>query len=204
MLVAQAASADILSWRDAGGVRHLTNRIETIPPQYCADAEVFVTIAPEPAAPAPVAESAPPAPAPAPITVTDLDEAYRAGMLAGAQLGGGGGGGGGGGAATGGAVDLTGPLAVTNVHVDSYADGVGWPEPYLWPYEYPLVTTGFDRGRSRHQTVRMLLQEQFQIDRNGPFAYARWSRPGLGPQLAPFLPRGLPLPVQQFGRVLYR
>jgi len=59
-------------------------------------------------------------------------------------------------------------------------------------------------GRSRHQTLRMLLQDQFAIDRAGPYAYNRWDRPGVGPALAPFLPRGLPLPVQQYGRVLYR
>ena len=39
---------------------------------------------------------------------------------------------------------------------------------------------------------------------DGNVAAARWDQPGLGPALAPFLPRGLPLPVQQYGRVLYR
>ncbi len=200
MLVAPAAHGDILSWRDAAGIRHLTNRVESIPPEYRAGAEVVVAIAPElAAAPAPAPAEATALP---PVSDADLEAAYRAGMQAGAQLAGGGGGGGG--AAEGGAVEVTGPLSVTNVHVDPYAGYPLWPDPVVWPYEYPLVTTGFDRGRSRHQTIRMLLQEQFQIDRNGPYAYARWSRPGVGPRLAPFLPRGLPLPVQQFGRVLYR
>jgi hypothetical protein len=66
------------------------------------------------------------------------------------------------------------------------------------------VTTGFDRGRSRHQTIRMLLQDQFAIDRDGPYAYQRWDQPGLGPALAPFLSRGLPYGVSQYGRVIYR
>ena len=73
-----------------------------------------------------------------------------------------------------------------------------------WPWYYPFVTTSFDRGRSRHQTLRMLLQDQFQLDRDGPYAYERWNQPGLGPALAPFLNRGLPFPVQQYGRVIYR
>ena len=77
----------------------------------------------------------------------------------------------------------------------SYPPGFGY---------YPFVTTSFDRGRSRHQTLRMLLQDQFQLDRDGPYAYDRWDEPGLGPALAPFLNRGLPFPIQQYGRVIYR
>jgi hypothetical protein len=50
----------------------------------------------------------------------------------------------------------------------------------------------------------MLLQDQFQIDRDGPYAYDRWNQPGLGPALAPFLSRGLPYGVGQYGRVIYR
>jgi hypothetical protein len=112
------------------------------------------------------------------------------------QSGGGGGGGG---------VQINGPLAVASNRA-SEGSGVGYPYGFYppWPWYYPFVTTGFDGGRSRHQTLRMLLQDQFAIDRDGPFAYQRWDQPGIGPALAPFLPRGLPFPVDQYGRVIYR
>jgi hypothetical protein len=65
------------------------------------------------------------------------------------------------------------------------------PYPYFYP-EYPLVTTSFDRGRSRHLTLRMLLQDQFQLDRDGPYVYQRSLPPPRGPNLRVVLPRGLP------------
>ena len=157
-----------------------------------------VAVEPVPAPPAAVVAS----------DIARLDEAYRAGLTAGLTFaasdngGATGGGGGGGGAASGGTVEINGPLAVANAR--STDEGFGF-NPYVgWGGYYPFVTTGFDGGRSRHQTLRMLLQDQFAIDRAGPYAYNRWDRPGVGPALAPFLPRGLPLPVQQYGRVLYR
>lgn len=190
------AHGDVLAWRDAAGVRHFTNRIETIPTEHRARAEVVVVSVPEAVA-HPGGAAVPPAATPD-LPAAEIEAAYRAGLLAGTQLGSSGGGGGG--AAEGGAVEISGPLAVTTVHVAPYAEW-GWGPG---GYDFPLVTTGFDRGRSRHQTLRMLLQDQFQSDRNGPYAYQRWSRPGLGPALSPALPRGLLLPPQQFGRVVYR
>lgn len=200
-----SARADILVWRDAEGVRHFTNRADTVPGDLSA--QVLIRDAARPAAAEAAAAPAAPAPvAEGPTVASDvarLDDAYRAGLSAGLTLAGIGsgtaGGGAGGGAASGGTVQIVGPLAVADAHA---ADG-GWG-PYGWPGYFPFVTTGFDRGRSRHQTLRMLLQDQFQIDRDGPYAYDRWDQPGVGPALAPFLPRGLPLPVRQFGRVLYR
>jgi hypothetical protein len=78
--------------------------------------------------------------------------------------------------------------------------GYGYGYPYA---EYPLVTTSFDRGRSRHLTLRMLLQDQFQLDRDGPFFHERMPI-GVGPGLNPFLPRGLPNRIPPGARVLFR
>jgi hypothetical protein len=196
-----SARADILVWRDADGVRHYTNRADAVPSDLTAEVLIRGDARVEPPAPAVVAE--PPAPA-GPVVASDiarLDEAYRAGLTAGLGLAADSGGGGGGGAAAGGTVEIVGPLAVANARTTD----AGWGPYSGWPGGYfPFVTTGFDRGRSRHQTLRMLLQDQFAIDREGPYAYDRWDQPGVGPALAPFLPRGLPLPIQQYGRVLYR
>lgn len=201
MLLVSAARADIYEWRDASGARHYTNNKQAVPSEYQAQARTMITdwapsepAAPAPAAPAPVVQ----APAPQAEVVSDasLSDAYAAGMRAAMQLSGGGGGGAG--------VQINGPLAVAAVRsTDDYG---GYPGGFYppWPWYNPFVTTSFDRGRSRHQTLRMLLQDQFAIDRDGPFAYDRWNQPGVGPALAPFLPRGLPYGVGQYGRVIYR
>lgn len=193
-----SARADILVWRDADGVRHYTNRPDAVPSDSTPEVLIRGDVRVEP--PAPTVAAAAPAPA-GPVVASDvahLDDAYRAGLAAGLDLAAGGGGGG---AASGGAVEIVGPLAVANAR----AADAGWGPYAGWPVGYfPFVTTGFDRGRSRHQTLRMLLQDQFAIDREGPYAYDRWDQPGVGPALAPFLPRGLPLPIRQYGRVLYR
>ena len=119
-----------------------------------------------------------------------------AGVRAGMELGGG--------VAAGGGVQINGPLAVATSRAQRTLRRLPGRFYPPWPWYYPFVTTSFDRGRSRHQTLRMLLQDQFQLDRDGPYAYDRWNQPGLGPALAPFLPRGLPYGVGQYGRVIYR
>jgi hypothetical protein len=206
-----SARADIYEWTDAGGARHFTNHRESVPADARDGARVLIADLPRPAVdPAPATVPAPPPAAAAQADLAleraSLEAAYRAGLAAGQEIQAGGGGGGGGGAASGGSIEIYGPLAVaTSEARDSqpfFAPGYDWYGGGL-DY-YPFITTGFDRGRSRHQTLRMLLQDQFAIDRAGPFAYDRWNQPGLGPALAPFLPRGLPLPVQQYGRVIYR
>ncbi len=204
VLYAGVAAADIYEWTDAAGARHFTNHREAVPEAQRDATRVLIVDIPraEPAAPAAVAVAAPSAPPEA----ANLEAAYRAGMAAAQELEASGGGGGGGGAANGGTVEIYGPLAVA---ISEARDTMPYDSPgFGWyaggPDYYPFVTTGFDRGRSRHQTLRMLLQDQFAIDRDGPFAYDRWNQPGVGPQLAPFLPRGLPLPMQQYGRVIYR
>ncbi len=205
LLTVGTARADILVWLDADGVRHFTNRADAVPSDLTAQVLVRDSAVPsQPVAAVVVAEPAPPiAGAVVASDIARLDEAYRAGLTAGLTFAGSrdGAGGGGGGAASGGTIEIVGPLAVANARStdDGWNPYGGWPGGY-----FPFVTTGFDGGRSRHQTLRMLLQDQFAIDREGPFAYNRWDQPGVGPALAPFLPRGLPLPVRQYGRVLYR
>jgi hypothetical protein len=206
LVAAGTAQAEILVWRDADGVRHFTNRADTVPSDVTPEVLIRDAALPAPRPDAGVSPAAQQPPPSGPVVASDaaeVDDAYRAGLAAGLRLAAAEsappGGGAGGGAATGGTVQIVGPLAVADVHA---ASG-GWG-PDGWPGYFPFVTTGFDRGRSRHQTLRMLLQDQFQIDRDGPYAYDRWNQPGVGPALAPFLPRGLPLPVRQFGVVLYR
>jgi hypothetical protein len=87
----------------------------------------------------------------------------------------------------GGDVNISGPLAVAS------STGAVSPFAYWAPTAYPLVTTSFDRGRSRHRTLRMLLQDQFAIDQEGPYVFDEELRAApLGVGLNPFLPRGLP------------
>lgn len=195
------AKADIYEWRDPTGARHFTNNKAGVPAEYQSSARVLVTewesaaVSPAVATvPAPAAVS--PAAAEVISDTARWGDGYLAGLQAGMDLGGGGGGGGG-------SVQINGPLAVATSRAEE-AGGFGYGLYPPWPWYYPFVTTSFDRGRSRHQTLRMLLQDQFQLDRDGPYAYQRWNQPGLGPALAPFLNRGLPFPIQQYGRVIYR
>ncbi len=194
-----SARAEVYEWRDGDGSRHFTNSLQGVPTQYQNDATVFVAdwshastaaTAPEPVPP-------PPPPAAAASDAAAWTEAYAVGLRDGAALGGGGGG-----------VQINGPLSVATTRDSQQAYPAAAYPPYgfypPWPWYFPLVTTGFDRGRSRGLTVRMLLEDQFQIDRDGPYAYQNLAQPGLGPALAPFLPRGLPYGVNQFGRVIYR
>ena len=54
-------------------------------------------------------------------------------------------------------------------------------------------------------TIRMLLQDQFQLDRGSPYLYsARYLSPRLGVDLNPFHPRGLPRGFPRETRVLLR
>jgi hypothetical protein len=204
-VAAGVAQADIYEWTDDSGARHFANHRESIPDAQRDSARVLIIDVPHPAS-EPVATAQIPLPADAAVARPEppaWDAAYLAGLQAGLRLEAGGGGGG---AAAGGAVQIHGPLAVATSHASESAPfGAPFGGWYAGsPDYYPFVTTGFDRGRSRHQTLRMLLQDQFAIDRDGPYAYDRWNQPGVGPALAPFLPRGLPLPVQQYGRVIYR
>jgi len=201
-----AAGADIIEWQDADGVRHYTNLKGEVPKEQEASTRVVVDeLVRQPAA----TSDAPGEPRPAPQTLeprreaevvydrSQLSEAYLRGLqrgLATAGLVAGGGGGG---------VQINGPLAIANAtRPASYYD------PY-YPGFYPLLTTSFDRGRSRHLTLRLLLQDQFAIDRAAPFVFEErlvppFGAPPLAVDLNPFLPRGLPHGFPQETRVIVR
>ncbi|HUI27279.1 MAG TPA: DUF4124 domain-containing protein [Candidatus Kryptonia bacterium] len=182
----RSTQADIFEWQDADGVRHFTNSKADVPsaesPQVVVAERNAPSIADAPVAPAVASE--PPRQAQVVYDTNQAAEAYLQGLqqgLALAQRG------------VGNDVTINGPLAVAGAR--------GGEVPW-YPYYQPLVTTGFDHGRSRHRTLRMLLQEQFQIDRDGPFVVERLP-PGLGPNLSPFLPRGLPQDFPAGQRVLF-
>ncbi len=201
LLVATAAEADIVEWRDAEGVQHYTNVEAAVPPDRRATAQVIVS---EQVWRAPVADSAQTAPPPAAVRTDEparaatgvrewqaATDAYLAGLERGLQLSR---------AVRGGDVSISGPLAVAN------STGAVSPASYWWPAPvYPLVTTSFDRGRSRHRTLRMLLQDQFAIDDEGPYVFEDpFEYPPLGVALNPFLPRGLPHGFPRNLRVITR
>lgn len=178
--------ADIFEWRDASGNRHFTNSLANVPAAQQLDARVLVTATA-------VSEAAPThsvsAPAEAPRTEAQVvydysnrPDPYAQGVEDGIALARS--------VARGddAGVYINGPLAVASA--DPYV-AVTSPYPYYYP-AYPLVTTSFDRGRSRHLTLRMLLEDQFQLDRDGPYVYQRALPPPTGPNLRVVLPRGLP------------
>jgi hypothetical protein len=98
-------------------------------------------------------------------------------------------------------VNIQGPLAVARADASAPYVAV---DPYYVDH-YPFVTTAFDRGRSRHQTLRMLLQDQFQLDRSWTYLYpVRLLPPRLGVDLSPLHPRGLPRRFPREARVIRR
>jgi hypothetical protein len=210
-LASSVAAGDILQWRDDTGVRHYTNVKEEVPKAQRESARVVVDemargaarTEGSPAGGVATHSSAPPQglePQHQAMVVYDrsaLAEAYLAGLERGLDMRRGVGTGGGGG------LRITGPLAVAN----AVAPGV-WA-PYLAPSYYPFVTTSFDRGRSRHLTLRLLLEDQFAIDRAGPFVFEErfippFGHPPLGLNLSPLLPRGLPHGFPPDTRVIVR
>jgi hypothetical protein len=206
-----AAGADIIEWQDADGVRHYTNLKGEVPKDQEASTRVVVDeLARQPAVTKVAAGEPSGTPQSAPQSVeprreaqvvydrSQVSEAYLRGLQRGLETAGivaGGGGGGG--------VQINGPLAIANATT---------PAPYYDPYYpgyYPLVTSSFDRGRSRHLTLRLLLQDQFAIDRAAPLVFEErmappFGYPPLGVDLNPFLPRGLPHGFPQETRVIVR
>jgi hypothetical protein len=192
-----AAVADIVEWQDADGVRHFTNLKSEIPKEQAASSRVVVDelarqSSPDTAPAMPQAAAQAPEPRREAEVVYDrsqLSSAYLRGLQQGLQAAGiiaGGGGGGG--------VQINGPLAIARgSNPESYYDYY----PGYYPGYYPFITTSFDRGRSRHLTLRMLLQDQFALDRAAPFVFEErfvppFGYPPRGVDLNPFLPRGLP------------
>ena len=143
VLQSAAAWAEIYSWRDESGVRHFTNVREEIPAAYRDSAQVTVSSTWLPKGegpPAPtVCEQEPERQAQ--VVVVPGRPRFRKSMVA---------------PTTspvvlqGGSVNIEGPLAVAVS-----------PPPVGWVgWGTPLVTTAFDRGRSRHLTLRQLAEEQ--------------------------------------------
>jgi hypothetical protein len=190
--VASGARAEIYEWRDSSGSRHFTNNKESVPHEHRTALRVVLVEPPSPSPVAPPEPAAPEAPRQAQVVYDEqgLQRAYATGLRDGLELGSA--------AEQGGTagVQINGPLAVANARA---VEG-GFGTPFF--YE-PFVTSSFDRGRSRHLTLRMLLQDQFQLDRDGPFLHERLPT-GVGPSFRVFLPRGLPNRVPSGNRVLYR
>ena len=203
LLLAPSAYADILMWSDADGVKHYTNSRKLVP----ADVNVSVVVeeVPHPAeAAAPEARAEEPPPPRQDQMVYDqsaLTAAFAEGWQRGLQsvqetrasnpV----------------TVQITGPLVAGGGSNGGYGGyGYGYGPGAWWANNYPaLVTTGFDGGRSRHLTLRLLLQDQFAVDREGPYFVSRFPPQGLGPNLVTVLPRGLPMavgPDEFFNRVI--
>ncbi len=87
-------------------------------------------------------------------------------------------------------INITGPLAVSQIVVPESQPPIYAADPFYETAYEPLVSTSFDRGRYRHRTVRMRLQDQFQYDRNGPPIIVDRRIP-LGPRFRAKLPRGV-------------
>lgn len=198
-ILSAGASADIIEWQDASGVRHYTNMKDDVPKEHRESAQVVVDelVSHPLSGEAPAASSKPAVEPsagerPSPhrrVEVLDerlrLAEAYLAGLRRGLGVGTGGAG------AEGGDVRIDGPLAVASAPSQP-ASGVSYP--YL-PFYYPPVSTSFDRGRSRYLTLRMFLQNQFALDREGPFVFEDRLISPVGRRLLdvnanPFLSRG--------------
>jgi hypothetical protein len=189
---ASVARAEIYEWRDASGTRHFTNNRDSVPSEHRGALRVVLS-EPQPSAVAEAPQAvAEPAPLEAQVVYDEqaVRRAYEAGLRDGLDYGSGSV------PVSGPSVQINGPLAVADAHaVDA---GYGYP----FAYE-PFVTSSFDRGRSRHLTLRMLLQDQFQLDRDGPYLHERLPS-GAGPSFRVFLPRGLSERVPAGNRVLYR
>ncbi|GIW40005.1 MAG: hypothetical protein KatS3mg076_0582 [Candidatus Binatia bacterium] len=185
LLCVTVANAHIYEWRDAQGVRHYTNSVEAVPEDRRETVRLVVEEKPPGKRPAPEAAHEPPAPGPVPAAAAPLDperierayvQGWLEGLLVAERL-----------AAETRGVDLR--LRVSNLAVA--------PPSHVPVFVEPLVTTSFDRGRSRHLTLRLLLQEQFALDREAPFVFRERffpprHHPGIAPHLHPFLARGLP------------
>jgi len=197
LLLSNGAGAEIYEWHDESGSRHFTNLIDEVPADQRNNPRIIVRESKRDGGDAPEVSSSSPAPAEErreAVVVSNRSRHvrdYSAGLRDGLRLL----------ADRDDAVNVTvnGPLGVASS--ESYSVDADY---HVDSYYYPFVTTSFDRGRSRHRTLRMLLQDQFQLDRDGPYLYERINPIGLGPRLQPFLARGLPHRIPPGHRVLFR
>jgi len=189
---ARVSPAQIYEWRDSDGSRHFTTDVEDLPLDQRQNPQVVVRQSAWGADTAPVAADPAESRRRSEAQVV-YDPSYRPRRrVASAPV------------AANGGVYIDGPLAVASVELAQLGADGAYPAPVaVVPIAaLPLVTTSFDRGRSRHQTLRMLLQDQFQVDRDGPFLYERLG--GVAPRFRSFLPRGLPCDGSRRGRVVSR
>jgi hypothetical protein len=188
---ARVSSAQIYEWRDSDGSRHFTTDVEDLPLDQRQNPQVVVRQSAWGTDTAPVAADPAESRRRSEAQVV-YDPSYRARRGASAPV------------AANEGVYIQGPLAVASVELAQLGADGAYPVPVaVVPVAaLPLVTTSFDRGRSRHQTLRMLLQDQFQVDRDGPFLYERLG--GATPRFRSFLPRGLPHDGSRWGRVVSR
>ena len=186
------ARADILMWRDAQGVKHYTNRRALVPDQETAAVVLEELPQVQTASAAAAAPAAPPAPTePGRIAQVVYDpSALAAAYAEGLQRG----------LASVQQTQYAAPVSV-NINGPLVGGGYGGYVDPFWPYDPSLITTSFDGGRSRHLTLRMLMQDQFAYDREGPYLIVD-RFPPVGPNLATFLPRGLPMFVRPGSRVV--
>jgi hypothetical protein len=192
------AAADILQWKDASGVTHYTNLKAEVPADEHASVVVDEaarrtqsTVDEGTAGPAVPASQPPEPPRQAQVIYdrSQVSNAYLEGLERGLEVGRS--------VAAGGSVQINAPLVAGGYSTAPYVE-------YGRPYSYPLLTTSFDRGRSRHLTLRLLLQDQFALDREGPFVFDERLGPPLSVDLNPFLPRGLPHGFPRETRVVVR
>ena len=187
-----AASAQVYEWRDANGSRHFTNALADIPDAQRDGARVVVRAdaAIDVDSPEEVADEETPrerrrrerreryAREPVRSAQVVYDNSFRFRRPSPPPP------------APEVHINIDGPLAVSQVIVPPSPPAVVIAEPLYDFYYGPMVSTSFDRGRSRHRTVRMRLQDQFQYDRNGPSIYVAGRVP-LGPRFRTSLPRGV-------------
>jgi hypothetical protein len=163
LVLSAPAAADVIKWRDAQGVRHYTNIKEEIPEGARAQVVIDESVRhrspeAEPAVPKASNDVDPPRQAQVVYDRPAMREAYLDGVQQGMEMA----------RSVGGpaapSIQINGPLAIANAAPPQ-------PSYVVGPYGYPLLTTSFDGGRSRHQTLRMLLQDEFAIERDLTFGY---------------------------------
>lgn len=177
-LLATAASADILAWDDAAGVRHYTNLKGDVPSQQVAEVVVDEHIWLPQSVSLPVAEAAPVAePDPPGETEDAVLRAYLAGIESGLARD----------AGTGGSVYINGPLAVAispPTPYDSFMlPGYGWPLPDYYPFVTTAVIGRHRRlmhARFGHGFRNRLPFSQRFIGPAGPPPFGAAGRPPFG------------------------
>ncbi len=160
-IVASPVRGQIYAWRDADGVTHFTNLEEEIPASERANAREVVGAAWSRAGLQGEAEPAPPVReerGAATVVVPAL--ATRPAPVPPVRVR----------EVAGGNVQIQGPLAVAVADAPVFAAAV----PAVFP---GFVTTAFDRGRSRHRTLRLLAEEALFPELVWPVALAVPSSP---------------------------